>query len=591
MLNIQRNRLNYGELLAPPEGFELVKAVGTTYSLDLYALLAIPVSLFYSKSMEGDFTLNRYDVLDAIRKSKEKVDLFCQRGKIKVPKEYHTLFAFMEDCVVEQTPHQKDASFHPKLWVLRFESKKETRYRLIVLSRNLTFDRSWDIAYYADGIPTGNKDEYSGKLSSFIEYLYKESDKEIEPSFLKELETVQFDPPHNFKGFGIYPVLPGSNNSYFANPVALFKYSELLIISPFVKEAAIAALKKFNHKITLVSRKEELDRLDLGALKDIDVYCIKELIVNGENYTDTEGEEPLSQNLHAKIFIGENSNKTDWFMGSANCTSAALKSNTEILVKVSSTKKHLRLAEIKEQLLNSEPSYFEKYKRSEIEIDDVKESAEEAIRSLIFSLCKLSFVGTVIESENENKTVYVEVDLSDLIMDNITVSASLLHKEEEHELMFGQINQMTFTNIPITQLSKYLVLKFSADKIMAKGILIKMAIEIPSEREDVIFKSLINSKDKFYKYLQFLLSPQDLQNSPLIDSVNTNGIRENEKSTLQDLFGVSNPIYEALMLAASRNPKKLAEINKVVEKLQKMDEEVVSDFLEIWNVFKEFAHE
>ena len=88
MLNIQHDRLNYGKLLAPPESFELTKAIGTTYSLDLYALLAIPVSLFYAKSMEGDFHLNRYDVLDAIRKSKDKVDIFCQRGKILVPKAY-----------------------------------------------------------------------------------------------------------------------------------------------------------------------------------------------------------------------------------------------------------------------------------------------------------------------------------------------------------------------------------------------------------------------------------------------------------------------------------------------------------------------
>jgi hypothetical protein len=149
MLDVRRNRLNYGELLSAPEGFELSRAVGTTYSLDLYALLAIPVALFYAKSMEGDFQLNRYDVLDAIRQSSDKVDLFCQRGKISVPKKYSNLFAFMEACVEEVEPAMEFASFHPKIWVLRFEKGEEVQYRMEVISPNLTYYPSWDIANYA----------------------------------------------------------------------------------------------------------------------------------------------------------------------------------------------------------------------------------------------------------------------------------------------------------------------------------------------------------------------------------------------------------------------------------------------------------
>ena len=37
--------------------------------------------------------------------------------------------------------------FHPKFWLLRYlpqDSGGPARYRLLVLSRNLTYDRSWD---------------------------------------------------------------------------------------------------------------------------------------------------------------------------------------------------------------------------------------------------------------------------------------------------------------------------------------------------------------------------------------------------------------------------------------------------------------
>ena len=118
-----------------------------------------------------------------------------------------------------------------------------------------------------------------------------------------------------------------------------------------------------------------------------------------------------------------------------------------------------------------------------------------------------------------------------------------------------------------------------------------MDIEIPEDREDLIFNKLINSKDKFYQYLQFLLSPQDLRNSLQIDSIPNFNKEGQESTALQNLFGMNNPIYEALMMAASRDPKKLKEIDKVVNKLEQIDSEVVKDFMPIWTVFKEFAND
>jgi len=154
MLNFKTDRLTYAELLVPPEaGFELTDAVGTTYSLDLFALLAIPVAMFYNRSLDGNYMQNRYDILEAIRKSKERVTVFCQRCKIHAPDSYSNLLAFVEDCIIEVMPENEFTSFHPKIWVLRFEKKRQVRYRLAVLSRNLTFDRSWDISCFGDGTP------------------------------------------------------------------------------------------------------------------------------------------------------------------------------------------------------------------------------------------------------------------------------------------------------------------------------------------------------------------------------------------------------------------------------------------------------
>ena len=45
MFDVANDRLSYGELLRPDVGYTLDFAVGTTYSLDLEALLGVPVSL------------------------------------------------------------------------------------------------------------------------------------------------------------------------------------------------------------------------------------------------------------------------------------------------------------------------------------------------------------------------------------------------------------------------------------------------------------------------------------------------------------------------------------------------------------------
>lgn len=587
----KKDRLNYGELLAPPEGYVLTKAVGTTYSLDLYALLAIPVAMFYAKSMEGDFQQNRYDVLDAIRQSKDKVDLFCQRGKIQVPSKYNSLLAFMEDCIEEVTPWIENSSFHPKIWVLRFEKGKEQVFRLIVLSRNLTFDRSWDIAYFAEGVPAKSNAE-SQKLSKYLSYFYAKTKRVAEPNFLKNLGNVEFKNADGFSDFEIYPILGFEKNIHkYPNPLAEAYYEDMLIISPFVDAKTLAFLKRSNKHLSLFSREEELDKLTKEDLKDIDCYCMNSLIVNGEDFLDSEENEPLSQNLHAKLFIGQNKKMTDWYMGSANCTSPAYDRNAEILIKISSKLPQCSIAEIKKTLLDEKYSVFTEYVSTEIETNNEEVSLEKAIRDFSFKLTKVIFKGTAYEREQgDNFNITIEADLRGIKKDRFGVKAHLVHRDtDRQEIICGVANNIEFENISLSNLSKYLVLTIYDEKEDLKRLLVKMDLIIPEEREDTIFNELINSKLKFFQYLQFILNPDQYTDSLEIGQ-NKPSIGKTENETLQNILGANTSIYESLMLAASRSPRKLNEIDGIITRLQKLNSEVVSDFLPIWTVFKEFAH-
>jgi hypothetical protein len=144
------------DVLAPPAGYSLDHALGTTYTLDLLALLRVPLAataLPWSGSKGGPVD-NPFALLTALRRNAGRVSLFCHAGATKVPANHIPLLAFLESSVHPVTPPTRGGVFHPKCWLLRFTPEYDgepVRYRLLVLSRNLTFDRSWDTALSLDG--------------------------------------------------------------------------------------------------------------------------------------------------------------------------------------------------------------------------------------------------------------------------------------------------------------------------------------------------------------------------------------------------------------------------------------------------------
>lgn len=591
MLDVKHNRLNYGEMLTPPKGYSLSKAVGTTYSLDLFALLAIPVSMFYSKSMEGDFTQNRYDVLDAIRRSKEKVDLFCQRGKIHVPSKYNSLLAFMEDCIVEINPPAFNASFHPKIWVLKFEQKEKVLYRLVVLSRNLTFDRSWDIAVYTEGKPTDKNHLDSKHLAAYLRKLYSYAGKEFNEKFMSELSTVDFSIPNSFKSLSFFPIINfEKEETGFKNPLKGKIYEDLLIISPFIDKSTLNDFKRSNKNFTLISRQEELDILEPEVLKGLNIYCLNPMVISGEDIIDTEGEDqPLIQNLHAKIFIGSRQGETEWFLGSANCTDPAFTRNAEFLMGLKTDRKSSSLKSIKNILLKNENNIFHKYSSKEI-VDEEKIKIDQLLRKLTYVITSSEFIGHFEKNiKTNNYNLYLTAVLNDFLEDSFEIKVRLITSiEPAFNLIFGQEQSFVFENIPLVNISQFIILDIYYCGEKQSSIAVKIQAEIPEDREDVIFQSLINNKEKFYQYLQFLLSPEDFTDSLLIDN---NSFKELFKNKTTDTSLPFNaPVYENLLLAASRNPEKLIEIERIMQRLEKFDSKIVEDFQPIWNVFKEFAY-
>ncbi|TWT62861.1 hypothetical protein [Rubinisphaera italica] len=97
MLDYKRDRLDYGEMLIPPEGYTLSRAIAATYSLDLNTLLSIPIALFYAQTLEGFEGGERIQLLDSIQKCPDVLKIYHQKGKIHVPRTQNRLYGLIEE--------------------------------------------------------------------------------------------------------------------------------------------------------------------------------------------------------------------------------------------------------------------------------------------------------------------------------------------------------------------------------------------------------------------------------------------------------------------------------------------------------------
>ena len=97
------------DCLRPPEGYSLDAAVGTTYSLDLLALLTAPVAFtfFDWENEAGRPTANPHALLAAIRRNADRMALFCQAGGIHIPSGDKRLFSYLEDSVFQCIPRTR----------------------------------------------------------------------------------------------------------------------------------------------------------------------------------------------------------------------------------------------------------------------------------------------------------------------------------------------------------------------------------------------------------------------------------------------------------------------------------------------------
>lgn len=354
------NRCLLSEQVLPPHGYVFTDALICTYSLDLTALGGVPLALLQSDPLAlGDAAGARLEALRAVREMAGRLSVFCQAGAIHVPEEWRDAFLWLEASLVQVKPSAARAVFHPKVWLLRFANGTgAVHYRILVLSRNLTYDRSWDVIARLEGplIVRQNAMRANAPLVQFVEALGDEAavpavggldtaHRERRDRFARELRTVRFEAQDDqIKNWAFWPLgIPGhqyplpqlfdGRRSPFQAWAGDAKRAgrRLLVVSPFLSGAMVDSLAASGFPVSLVSRDDALDeqheRLPEHWFPQEapSVYSFRqELSLEGA---------PLS-GLHAKIWVADDGWDAHLWVGSANATEAAFTRNVEFLLQL-----------------------------------------------------------------------------------------------------------------------------------------------------------------------------------------------------------------------------------------------------------------
>lgn len=351
-----RDRTLLLEGLRPPTGYRLRRAVGTSFVLDLMALLSVPLAFTYFDvhDEEGEPTSNPVALLHALRLHAKKVSIFCQAGAIGVPHPNQPLLTFIESSVIPVVPRQEGGIFHPKMWVINFEADDGPPiYRVVCLSRNLTFARAWDTCLILEGRLANAREDFphNQPIAEFLRSLPQLATQAIADDLAADIARmsaeicrVDFKAPSPFERFRVHNFGLGNPRSLpFPNG------GRGLVISPFLTAGALANFVNNYGLEVLISRPESIagvfNRSGCGVLPEKCFVLSPGAGLDaresetGDPEVDVEGpsfgEDRIElTGLHAKLYLFDKGWKSHLFVGSANATGAAFHQNVEVLIEL-----------------------------------------------------------------------------------------------------------------------------------------------------------------------------------------------------------------------------------------------------------------
>lgn len=500
------------DLQAPP-GYEVDAVVATTFTLDLTAAMLPPFALsgIGTKAMGRD----PITLLQALRTAGDKVDIFCQAGSIGVPRS-PDLVAFLEPMVHQVIP-PAGGLFHPKIWLLRFTAPDaQPRYRLLVLSRNLTHDNTWDVAVRLDSESSDDEPrEANSALADLLRWLPEHARnvpvarRERVLQLANEVSHVVWERPENVRKITFHAGgVPGQ-------PELDLAAGRHLVISPFVTADGLALATKGHRKPpALLSRQETLDDLAPQVLDGITAYTMAaDTEVPVEEDADGEAPHATLTGLHAKVYVLEPTNapkRARVLLGSNNATGPGLTGNIEFLVEVVGPRAHLGV----EQLLPTDTAstdglrpLIEPYVRQP-PVDRTQEKTRRRLQRLLRTIAAIDHTIVVTEESDSTGPTYTAAVTADHHYPSIEdahVTINFLTRPGSTTQIEG-MPRLRVSGLATADITPCIAVTAATGPIEESTVILARLEGAPEGRLDAVIANQVNDKDKFRRLLMLLLS-------------------------------------------------------------------------------------
>jgi hypothetical protein len=598
-----QNRGALLEALRPPEGFVVDRALATTFTLDLTALLTAPLAFsFYDGLLGREETkagadavesLNPYALLKAVRGHAERLTVFCQATRIAAPPKYRRLLGYLEGSVVQVQARADEGVFHPKVWVLRFtrEGDAGVRYRMLCLSRNLTFDRSWDTMLVLDGDYTGRTNAFRGNhpLGDFVAALpdlaITAMDAGRRATVLEiadELRRVKFELPENIETLRFHPLgIDGHGGWPFETRI-----ERLLVVSPFVTEGALRKLSGRRRGDVLISRPEELEAIPAAVLEGFDgglhvLSSAAELENDAPESSDhLVDAHSVASGLHAKVYVADDGWNAHIWTGSANATTAAFERNVEFLVQLTGKKRFFGVDAMLEGrdgkgglrplLATFTPPPEPK------ELPETERWLEKRLQALRTALGRGHWTAVAGPEENERFPFALELGGRLDLPEGVTVrcrpiTLSGIYAQDLVTPLSARVAD--FGPISFEALTSFIAFTVKASEgeaTLEDTFVLNVALEgAPENRGARILQALLDDPSKVLLFLQILLAshPMDaLETIDTLDEMAAGG--ESEAAWRRE----AAPLFESLLTALDRDPGRIDELDRTVRDLECTEE-------------------
>ena len=167
------------------------------------------------------------------------------------------------------------------------------------------------------------------------------------------------------------------------------------------------------------------------------------------------------------------------------------------------------------------------------------------------------------------------------------------------ELSPGTRQNIVFRNIGEVELSRFLHFRIEGVDEAYHEFLVRIEIaNLPADRLENILRKIIDSTDKFFEYLRFLLADEVSKEDLL--ATGEDEVTTGADVDLVDGWHANLPIYEQLLVVASRDPRRLAEVDEIIRHLSSSENEteelgeasIIPDaFLSFWEAFRDLIPE